>query len=244
MSYLCAPGQDEPLVAPSQYLEPTSQSINPQTPVDTNFNLSKTYLSGDDLEKSQVNDHDLDYFRVGYEVRRLKLYTFIWIIGTAIFLMFGNTTGSKLFFDWFHIPETNYDHTKFSFSVTLLYIHVFVIPMAMSLGMKYYHKFPYKILPSKIMSISGYTNFLWFPVVLIRLMFVKNNFYEQLYSFLLGFVIALRNMQIFTLVNKNYLLLHNGDVDASKTRTFIFYIGWGCVHMIISTLAKFYFIGI
>ena len=272
MSYARVPDQDlidqdEPLVAPPQYQEPTPQVIHPQVPVDTNSNVFKLnfYRQYFDLDseiffakiQKAINPLLSSFGVESDEAESPELYGFIWITGTLIFLMFVSTTGSNILSHWLHSTDGNYEYNfdLLTFSVTLFYGYNFLVPMVLYIVTSHFLKFPNRLLLTKTMSIYGYTNLLWIPITLanfVIVIFINNdkhhvllNLLEWLVVLASGVVTGMSNIsKIFPSVKKNCLLLHNGDIDASNRQTYIILGALAVAHVAFTLAVKVCFFGI
>ncbi|KAK6203242.1 uncharacterized protein RJT21DRAFT_119391 [Scheffersomyces amazonensis] len=188
-----------------------------------------------------------------------ELYGFIWITGTLIFLMFVSSTGANILSNWLH-PTNETTKYEYSFelltlSMSLFYGYNFLIPLILYLWTSFVLHFPQRISLTKLISIYGYTNVLWFPITAINFLIVilvnnKNhhlilNLLEWIIVAVSGLVTGLSNLsKIGPIINKNALLLYDGNSQAANR---LYLIAMGALafsHIIFTVLVKISFFGI
>lgn len=189
----------------------------------------------------------------------IELYGFIWITGTLIFLMFVSSTGANILSNWLH-PNEAKDKYEYNFDLltkatTLFYGYNLFVPFLLFAYTSWILKFPHRLSLTKLISIYGYTNVLWFPITLINfviVIFINNekhhtvlNLLEWAIVAISGIVTGLSNIiKISPIVQKNALLLAEGDSAASKKHHFVVLLGLAVVHVIFVILVKVTFFGI
>ncbi|KAK6463926.1 hypothetical protein DFJ63DRAFT_55556 [Scheffersomyces coipomensis] len=160
-----------------------------------------------------------------------ELYGFIWITGTLIFLMFVSATGSNILSDWLH-PNDEAKKYEYSFdlltlSMSLFYGYNLFIPLILYLWTSYILKFPHRLSLTKLISIYGYTNVLWFPITIVNFLIVilinnQNhhlilNLLEWIIVAVSGIITGLSNIsKIGPIIRKNALLLYEGETQAAN----------------------------
>ena len=188
-----------------------------------------------------------------------ELYGFIWITGTLIFLVFVSSTGSNLLAEWLH-PTKKSQKYEYSFdlltlSISLFYGYNVVVPALFWGFTTWFLKFPQPTSLIRVISIYGYTNILWVPITVLNLLIVlivnnkKHhlllNLLEWLVVLFSGLVTGLSNItKLRPIVQKNCLLLHEGDADASTKQAWAIIAGLAVAHAGFVLLVKISFFGI
>lgn len=184
-----------------------------------------------------------------------ELYGFFWITGTLIFLMFVSSTGSNLLSNWLHSKkdkEYEYNFDLLTISISLFYGYNLIVPFILFSVTTWVLKFPERLSLTKMVSVFGYTNILWFPITIINFLIVllinneKHhtllNILEWIIVSISGVVTGLSNLsKIGPVLLKNLSLI--GDVDPQRN----YYILMGSLifaHMIFTVLVKISFFGI
>ncbi|CUM68405.1 uncharacterized protein PRCAT00006128001 [Priceomyces carsonii] len=187
-----------------------------------------------------------------------ELYGFIWITGTLIFLMFVSSTGSNLLSEWLHSDKKHkyeYNFDLLTKSISLFYGYNILFPLAFYLGTSYVVKFPERISLTKLISIFGYTNVLWFPITIINFLiviFVSNkshhlilNVLEWVIVLASGLVTGLSNIsKVSPIVMKNCLLLNDGNSSASNKLHLVVLGVMAAAHLVFTISVKAIFFGI
>ncbi|KAG2735445.1 hypothetical protein G9P44_001659 [Scheffersomyces stipitis] len=219
--------------------------------LDTDTFLQKIQRASNPLNSAFAGDEDTD------EVT--ELYGFFWITGTLIFLMFVSATGSNILANWLHSDPENkpyeYSFELLSKSIFLFYGYNLVVPLILYLGTAFLLKFPNTLPLTKVISIYGYTNILWFPITAINFLivvFISNkkhhlmlNFLEWIIVLISGTITGLSNItKLSGVIHKNCLLLADGDAS-SANRQYMTIIGLLVIaHALFTILVKISFFGI
>lgn len=205
------------------------------------------------LDKStspaSINDDDED----------IELYGFIWITGSLIFLMFVSSTGANILSNWLHPNQTKskyeYDFDLLTNSITLFYGYNLLVPFLLFAYTSWILRFPHRLSLTKVISIYGYTNVLWFPITLINVViviFVSNekhhkvlNLLEWLVVALTGAVTGLSNIiKISPIVHKNALLLAEGSSEKAQKHHVTVLLALAGIHIEFVVAVKLIFFGI
>ncbi|RLV93412.1 hypothetical protein JA1_002489 [Spathaspora sp. JA1] len=188
-----------------------------------------------------------------------ELYGFFWITGTLIFLMFVSSTGSNLLSQWLYGDKEKkkyeYSFDLLTKSISLFYGYNILGPGLLYLITRFVYKFPYGLSLSRVISIYGYTNVLWFPITFINVLIVilinnKNhhlmlNLFEWIIVLISGFVTGLSNLAKLTpIIKKNTLVIHEGDRTAGKRMYFTIVGALAIAHLLFTILVKVSFFGI
>lgn len=188
-----------------------------------------------------------------------ELFGFIWITGTLIFLMFVSATGSNILSDWLHPTKEQkkyeYDFSLLTKSISLFYGYNILVPGALFTLTTWVFKFPHRLSLTKLISIYGYTNILWFPITFINVLiviFISNENHHKLLNALewiivltSGAVTGLSNLsKISPIVKKNTLLLSEGNTDKSRAQHIAIIIILALAHIGFSIAVKISFFGI
>lgn len=187
-----------------------------------------------------------------------ELYGFFWITGTLIFLMFVSSTGSNLLLEWIHSSEGekyNYSFDLIFTSIILFYSYNIIVPGILYIYTTMALKFPQKLRFTKIVSIFGYTNILWFPITLINIFIVVliNNDSHHILLNIIEWVIVLSSGAITGLSNlkkisptiqENCLLLSNGDGQLANKEYWKIMVGLIIVHLVFTIMVKISYFGI
>lgn len=186
-----------------------------------------------------------------------ELYGFIWIIGTLIFFMFVSSTGSNLLSNWLHNStkkKYEYDFNLLLESMGLFYGYNILVPLILYGVTTYILKFPHKLSLSKVISIYGYTNVLWFPITVINILIVllisnekyhtTLNVLEWIIVLISGAVTGLSNIsKIGPIIQKNSIALNDTPDQQTKLyRVLIFSLALS--HMIFTVIVKICFFGV
>ncbi|ODV70411.1 hypothetical protein HYPBUDRAFT_151751 [Hyphopichia burtonii NRRL Y-1933] len=187
-----------------------------------------------------------------------ELYGFIWITGTLIFLMFVSATGSNLLSGWLHSGKEakyNYSFELLTQSITLFYGYNLLVPVLLFAFTTWILKFPERLSLTKVISIYGYTNVLWFPITIVNfliVLFISNekhhlilNMLEWVIVVLSGAITGLSNIsKISPIVKKNTLLLAEGNTEQSNRQHITVLLALGVTHLLFTVLVKITFFGI
>jgi hypothetical protein len=187
-----------------------------------------------------------------------ELYGFFWITGTLIFLMFVSSTGSNLLLEWIHSSEGekyNYSFDLIFTSIILFYSYNLIVPGILYVYTTMTLKFPHKLRLTKIVSIYGYTNILWFPITLINFFIVVliNNDSHHILLNIIEWVIVLSSGAITGLSNlkkispkvqENCLLLSNGDGQLANKQYWKIIVGLIIAHLVFTIMVKICYFGV
>lgn len=188
-----------------------------------------------------------------------ELYGPIWITATLIFLMFVSATGSNMLSHWLHPGKEDhkyeYNFDLLTKSITLFYGYNIIVPAAIYGVTTWGLKFPRQISLSKLISIYGYTNVLWFPITLISILVVlfisneKHHFLLELIEWifvgLTGVLTGIRNIfNITPVIMANAMILYDNDASKANKLTMAFNLTLGTVHLLFAVLVKASYFGI
>ncbi|CUM46222.1 unnamed protein product [Debaryomyces fabryi] len=253
-----APGQQQPEV------------VQPQIPIDSTnshmfqINFYRKFFELDTItffekikralnpinKSTSVSDDDDD------EVT--ELYGFIWITGTLIFLMFVSSTGANILSEWIHSDDKKYEYSfeLLTLSISLFYGYNILVPLILYVSTTWVLKFPHRLSLTKLISVYGYTNILWFPITAINFLivvFVNNkshhlvwNFLEWLIVLVSGFVTGLSNLtKLSPIIKKNSLDLTQETVVSQANKLYIvIMVLLAIAHLAFTILVKISFFGI
>ncbi|EGW32460.1 uncharacterized protein SPAPADRAFT_55906 [Spathaspora passalidarum NRRL Y-27907] len=188
-----------------------------------------------------------------------ELYGFFWITGTLIFLMFVSSTGSNLLAQWLY-GDASKKKYEYSFdlltkSISLFYGYNIIAPGLLYLITTFFYKFPYGLSLSKVISIYGYTNVLWFPITIVNVLIVvlinnQNhhlmlNLFEWIIVVISGIVTGLSNLAKLTpIIKKNSLIIHEGDSSGANRLYYTIVGALAVAHLLFTVLVKISFFGI
>lgn len=194
-----------------------------------------------------------------YEGSESELYGFIWVTGTLIFLVFVSSTGSNLLAEWLHPSKKSHKY-EYSFdlltlSISLFYGYNLIIPALFWAYTTWYLKFHEPLSLLRVISIYGYTNILWVPITILNfliVLLVNNrkhhilvNSLEWLVVVFSGLITGLSNLtKLRPIVEKNCLLLNEGNAEPSKRQLYIMLGALALCHLGFVFLVKISFFGI
>lgn len=187
-----------------------------------------------------------------------ELYGFIWITGTLIFLMFVSSTGANILSEWIHSDDKKYEYSfeLLTLSISLFYGYNILVPLILYVSTTWVLKFPHRLSLTKLISVYGYTNILWFPITAINFLivvFVNNkshhlvwNFLEWLIVLVSGFVTGLSNLtKLSPIIKKNSLDLTQETVVSQANKLYIvIMVLLAIAHLAFTILVKISFFGI
>mmetsp|Transcript_3584 Transcript_3584/g.3990 ORF Transcript_3584/g.3990 Transcript_3584/m.3990 type:complete len:305 (+) Transcript_3584:82-996(+) len=215
------------------FFEKIKRALNP---------INKSTSVSDDNDDSEVTE----------------LYGFIWITGTLIFLMFVSSTGANILSEWIHSDDKKYEYSfeLLTLSISLFYGYNILVPVILYVSTTWILKFPHRLSLTKLISVYGYTNILWFPITAINFLivvFVNNkshhlvwNFLEWLIVLASGSVTGLSNLtKLSPIIKKNSLDLTQETAadQANKLYTTIMVL-LAIAHLAFTILVKISFFGI
>lgn len=187
-----------------------------------------------------------------------ELYGFIWITGTLIFLMFVSSTGANILSEWLHSDERKYEYSfeLLTLSISLFYGYNVLVPLILYLVTTWVLKFPHRLSLTKMISVYGYTNILWFPITGINFLIAvfvssKNhhfvwNFLEWVIVLTSGVVTGCSNLiKLSPIIKKNSLnLTQESTLDTNSNIYTTTMALLAVAHLIFTVLIKISFFGI
>ncbi|CUM51526.1 unnamed protein product [Debaryomyces tyrocola] len=187
-----------------------------------------------------------------------ELYGFIWITGTLIFLMFVSSTGANILSEWIHSDDKKYEYSfeLLTLSISLFYGYNVLVPLVLYVLTTWVLKFPHRLSLTKLISVYGYTNILWFPITAINFLivvFVNNKNHRLIWNFLewaivlaSGFVTGLSNLtKLSPIIKKNSLdLTQESAVNQANRLYMIIMVLLAIAHLLFTILVKISFFGI
>lgn len=145
--------------------------------------------------------------------------------------MFVSSTGAELVSHWLYGDATKkyqYSFDLLTRAIFLFYIYATAVPVLLYAITTYVLKYAEAFVLTKVMSVYGYSNILWVPVMIanfLLLVFVNNKSHHLLLNLLGWLVVGAGGVvtglsiifKIGPVAKKNSLLLANGDEKKARS---------------------------
>lgn len=188
-----------------------------------------------------------------------ELYGFIWITATLIFLMFVSSTGSNILSEWLHsgVDDAKYEYNfeLLTLLLSLFYGYTVVAPAVLFAVTTWGMAFKERLSLTRLISIYGYANVLWFPITaanFVLVVFVSNKKHHAVLNILQWVIVLVSGavtglsivVKVRPIILKNAMDLAEGNETEGEKRHRVLVFAVLAAHVLFTVLVKISFFGI